>query len=254
MAITNKIVQRGPVHNFLGYLQDWKYAAPSDNLWTFNIRVHNNGLISNSNSTNFTFNQLYKNIDTVNQSYTNSINTIWRITKNKNSINPEDYFNKFDKDNGLFLVQEVNIYNTSVSVQDTNMTALDQHRGFLQAGKIVTMRNYLEGMTAKFLVTNWSVLEIFFDKWISAIAQQGLIEDSQNPQIKADIIINQYARSIPNSDNYQAMELQKSINLIRAFPFRRDQLSYSYDGEKAGVFKVGQVNFKFDDYIINYEV
>jgi hypothetical protein len=95
------------------------------------------------------------------------------------------------------------------------------------------------------------------DKWIAAIGQQGLIEGDEDNDIfdiKADIYINEYSASTPDSliSGMSSWQLRKIIKLTKAFPKARDPYKFSYT-EDATDMQTLKVDFEFENYAIEYE-
>lgn len=123
----------------------------------------------------------------------------------------------------------------------------------LVMGKLFNGRTHNHAAKIKFLKTNWDISELFFDKWIAAIGQQGLIEDSSLPNLRANIIISEYAASTPSNTDAKTWVRKKVISLLRAFPKNRSQYNYSYNFDSAGTAKTTDVDFEFDAYRVYYE-
>lgn len=237
-----------PIENFVNLVsKNWGYAIPSDNLWIVHIRTHHRG----GSSEKHTFEELYKNITSVNNSYKRSFSSIkWEVLLNEST---EKFFSGFNKGNGLFLATDVTYATNSNTIQDTTDSNFSSHGGFLSQGKIMLSRNPQLNSKITFASTNWDINEIFIDPWISAISQQGLIESSELPNIKADITILQYASSHPGKRlNGDEMVLRKEINLYEAFPKGRDNPKMSYEMNEAGTLKTYSTEFVFRDYSITY--
>ncbi len=47
--------------------------------------------------------------------------------------------------------------------------------GFLKFGKVVQSRTSTDELKVNFLVSNWDIGDILFDRWIAAVSQKGLI-------------------------------------------------------------------------------
>jgi hypothetical protein len=242
---------------YLHKFKDWKFCPPSDHLWTvhFNLSARNsNSVINQSSIVN-----LYSNIINVNRRYNMMYSPIWKI-EIPNDIN--SYISNIqDTKIGLFLASEVSFDNNSVTATDTTSANVEPYAGWLTFGKIQSGRAQGHEAKIKFFKSNWDINEILFDSWIAAIGQQGLIEDSALPNIKADIIINEYACSAPKNkkagSSTEVVEattwvLRKTITLNRAFPVSRDETNLSYNDKEAGEAKYSKVIFKFDSYQIKY--
>lgn len=242
----------GPLSTFINNLSKiWGFAPPSDNLWTVEIKPHNRGI---SKETALTMIQLYKNIISVNSSFNKVYgNAKWKIEcGSETELN--QFINKMTGENKIFLATELSYKNNSVTINPSAATYMSQYTGFLSQGKIVNARDQDLQARIGFLLSNWDINEIFFDPWIAAIGQQGLIEDENLPNIKADIFINEYATSHPETGKAKQWVLRKQITLYEAFPTQRDDKKLSYELEEAGKFKSSIVNFSFRDYSIKYNL
>lgn len=148
-----------------------------------------------------------------------------------------------------------NTFDTSIG-QD-----LVEHGGFLNMGRVFASRAANYTCNISFLVSNWSITDILFEPWITAISQRGLTEYSDGilpdgKSIRADITIYQYSASMPRNisphPNGNEMCLRKVITLFNAFPQKRGQVELSYDTGKAGFYTKEIVGFQFDEYSIRY--
>lgn len=238
-----------PIELFVNQLsKNWGYAIPSDNIWVVYIKPHNRG---NGAAGESSFEKLYSNIISVNNSYKQSFsNTKWLIELNEGTNN---FFGGFNTSIGLFLATDVTYATNSNNIQDTTDGNFSSHGGFLSQGKIMLSRNSQLESKITFAATNWDINEIFIDPWISAISQQGLIESSELPNIKADITILQYASSHPGKFLMgDEIVLRKEINLYEAFPKSRDNPKMTYETTEAGILKTYSTTFAFRDYSIKY--
>lgn len=238
MAITNAL------GIYLSKFDDWKYCLPSDNLWTINFL-----LAPREDNATGSFSTLYSNIVAVNNQYDSMYSPLWKINT---SIKDIDFItNSQDPNIGMFLASLVQFNGNEVQISDTKNETMVPHSGWASYGKTANGRTHGHGAKIRFLKSNWDISEIFFDRWIAAIGQQGLIEDSSLPNIKSTITINEYAASAPHSTDY-GWTLRKRIYLLRAFPYKRGESSYKYDAEDAGTAKFCQVDFKFDAFQVEY--
>lgn len=230
---------------FLTKFQDWKFCPPSDHLWTVSIVLHPRG---DKNSTN-NFGALFNNICQVNSKFDSMFSPKWKLT-----VNGEEntYFGSLqDSKIGLFLATDISFNANSVNITDSQSGLNQQFTGFLSFGKTQTGRNHNHAIKIKFLKSNWDINDLFIDRWIAAIGQQGLIEDESLPNIKGNIIITEYACGIPGK-NDGTWFARKQIILTKAFPKSRDQIEYSYSSDSAGEFKSKGVDFEFDAYQVTY--
>ena len=254
-AATAYSLQPGPLQLFLEKLKEWRFSLPTTHLWTVEIQLHNDG-----SETNHTLLELYKNIDKVNRTYSATLGTNWKITNSTTGNFANDFLNRLQTDKtAFFLAQGVNFEARAVNISDNTSDFLSQNAGFVKFGTIENGANYNPRARFQFLETNWSLSDILFDRWIAAIGQQGLIEDSSLPNIKADIYIYQYAAGAPSSlankrstnANAKEWKLRKIIKLIKAVPINRGQIenTYEYNGPK-----IDTVEFSFMDYQIEYSI
>ena len=231
-----------PLGAFLTKFQDWKFCPPSDHLWTVTILLAPRNETKSATSS---FGTLYSNICQVNDKFSSSYSPKWKTTVNGDV---SGYIGKLqDSEIGLFLATDVSFNTNSVKIQDSQSGINSAFTGFLSFGKTQIGREHNHAGKIKFLKSNWDINEIFFDKWIAAIGQQGLIEDSALPNIKANIIITEYACGTPNK-NEGSWFARKQITLTRAFPKSRENMIYSYSPDDAGTFKSTAVDFEFDSY------
>ena len=246
------------VGGFINKLSKFYHAPPSDNLWTVSFRVHTNTL---SEKYTNTITQLYENIIVCNSAYNNHIKSKWAVGFDKKvKTKTRDYMKEFAGESRMFLAQTLNFRPYSLTVNDNSFSAGQAAGGFLTFGKVMQSKTGGNECSISFLVSNWDICEIFIDPWIAAIAQFGLLEDSSVPELKADIIVEEYSASVPKSIsndegyNYASMVHRKTYKFIKAFPINRGEMSRSYDFNQAGTFKTSTVNFKFDEYNITYHV
>lgn len=230
---------------YLSKFDDWKYCPPSDHLWTVTFLLSPQGTNISDNS----FSALYRNILEVNRHHDSIFSTRWKVSA------PEDEAKRFvissqDSSIGMFLATDISFKTNDVNIQAEANPNNTQFSGWVSYGKVQNGRNHMHNMKISFNKTNWDINEIFFDRWIAAIGQQGLIEDSGLKNIKANVIIREYACSTPT--NLGPWVPRKQITLTRAFPKNRKDNEYSYDSEKAGAMKTDTVEFEFDNYQIEY--
>lgn len=235
-----------PLGTFLSKFTDWKYCPPSSHLWTVNFLLAPRGTAGASSTS---FSTLYNNICNVNARFNSMYSPIWKITT------PEDHINfiSSSQDNtiGMFLAREISFNGNSVSTQDSQSGLNQSFTGWISYGKTQTGRNHNHAAKIKFFQGNWDIIEIFIDKWIAAIGQQGLIEDDTLSNIKANIVITEYAASVPNNTSGVWVP-KKRITLLRAFPKNRQDSKYDYEPENAGDARFNLVDFEFDGYQIEY--
>lgn len=232
---------------FLSKFQDWKYCPPSNHLWTvtFLLAPRNGSSVENAS-----FSTLFNNIINVNNRYNKMYSPLWNV-KTPNDDDGTFVVSAQDSNIGFFLATDVRTNSNSINIADGSSNASVSYTGWLSFGKTQTGRNHNHEVKIKFYKTNWDINEIFFDRWIAAIGQQGLIEDSSLLNIKANIIIREYAAGAPGvkSDIWIP---RKQITLLRAFPKNRAQIEYSYSPEKAGEMETDTIEFVYDAYQIQY--
>lgn len=231
---------------YLSKFDDWKFCPPSDHLWTVSFSLATQGTAITDNS----LGALYKNILEVNNRHDSIFGTKWKVDA------PEDEARNFitssqDSSIGSFLATDISFETNDVIIQHDPGTVLTQFSGWVSYGKFQSGRNHSHNIKISFNKTNWDINELFFDRWIAAIGQQGLIEDSRLKNIKANIVIREYACSSPN--NAGAWVPRKQILLTRAFPKSRKDYEYSYRYDTAGAMKTDMVEFEFDNYQILYQ-
>ena len=250
----------GPLGKFLNKFNDWKFCPPSNNLWTIQITLHNAGENTTGNNIGHTFKKLYKNILTVNNEYQSTYNTSYRVGV-KNDAGGESLLKYIeslqDNEIGLFLATDLSFNANSIQIRDQQSQQNIPYSGWLSYGKTLTGRDHAHTGKIKFYGTNWNMNELFIDKWIAAIGQQGLIEGDKEDgiyNIKADIYIKEYAISTPDPTikEWRQWALRKQIKLTKAFPKARDQYKYSYGDESADMVS-SNVDFEFENYTIEYE-
>lgn len=246
-------LKAGAIPLFLDKLKEWRFNLPSRNLWTVHIQLHNDG-----GTQNHTLLELYKNIDKANRTYQASVGTAWKMAGPSNASFSNDFLNRLQSDQTeFFLAQGFSFDIRQVNINDNTSDFMAQESGFLKYGTVENGVSYNPTARFQFIQTNWSLSDILFDRWIAAVGQQGLIEDSSLPNIKADIIVYQYSAGIPStmsnkkSTDTKAWQLRKITKLIKAFPKSRTNvdLTYSNDGPE-----IDTVEFSFMDYTIEYVI
>ncbi|MBQ7820531.1 MAG: hypothetical protein IJ341_12655 [Bacteroidales bacterium] len=230
---------------YLTKFDDWKYCPPSDHLWTVSFFLAPRG----GKDEIGTFQTLYNNILNVNNQYNASFSPLWKITTPGDS---DFVINSQDSTIGMFLASEITFNGNSVIIADTQSNNATQYTGWLSYGKTLTGRNHNHAAKIIFFKSNWDITEIFIDRWIAAIGQQGLIEDSSLYNIKANIVITEYAASVPSQTTAGVWVPRKKVTLLRAFPKSRLDNKYEYSPEEAGSAKFNTVDFEFDAYQIEY--
>jgi hypothetical protein len=253
----------GAIPIFLEQMTKWQFCPPSSNLWTIEIVEHNDG--DSGNSSNHTLESLYDNIIKVNKQFNTyfsssyGINALGDTSAAAETANtPAGNFIKSSQVNeiGSFLATDVSFNANSITIVDKASSFSEAFTGWLSYGKIQQGRVHNRAAVIKFYRSNWDINELFFDPWIAAIGQQGLIEGDESDKIyniKADIYINEYAASSANEQT-TSWKLRKQIKLTKAFPKSREQYKYSYSPETAGSFTSAKVDFEFENYSINYKI
>ena len=241
----------GPIQLFLEKLKEWKFNFPSRNLWTIEIQLHNDGT-ENSH----TLLDLYRNIDKVNRTYQETVGTNWKIISPDKASFANDFLNRFQTDKtAFFLAQGISFDTRQADINDNVVDFMSTYSGFIRFGTVENGARFTPNVRIQFLETNWGLSDILFDKWIAAVGQQGLIEDSSLPNIKADIYIYQYTVGAPNnnkSSGNKEWQLRKVTKIIKAVPKSRGgsiEISYENNGPK-----IDTVEFSFMDYQIEYVI
>ena len=243
--------------NILGFLtkmQKFHHCPPSDNLWVVRIDT--------MDSMNFTKQShlptLYSAIRQANNSWNKMVTTKWKVTLPKGTTTKtinQQYIQQFADNSGMFLAQNVNFTPHSLTINENPFSQGQQHSGFLNFGYIAQNRQINRSLKISFLVSNWDITDILIEPWIAACGQFGLTETS-NTSLKAKIIIQQFSASKPKKDKSQEyvkqMECRKQYIFYNCIPVNRGQVQKKYDLNDAGTFKQSVVEFKYEDYEIQY--
>lgn len=251
LATTN-FLPEGSIGLFINKLKDWKFNIPSKNLWTVTITLHNDG----SENTH-TLVDLYKNINKANTLYNAQIGTPWAVTSASKQTFDNDFIARLSVDKGgLFLAQGVNYELHSSNINTNAADMLSPHAGYMTFGLISNGKSPGHTLNIQFLETNWNIGDILFEKWIAAYIQQGGIEDSNLPNIKADIYINEYAHSVPQ-ELHRGManewQLRKIIKFTKCVPTKRSGDTQLESTAPTGPNTV-TIEFSYQDYSIKYTV
>lgn len=243
----------GPIHVFIERMSDWRAGVPSANLWTVNIVPHNSG-IDIATDQRFSPGQLLANIKSVNNGYSLEASGQWFV-KSKSSILEEVSADPARHHIEMFWADSVSFLNNSVSINDNISGENIPYSGFIQYGKVATNRNQSLTARIRFMCSNIDINEILIDRWIAAIAQQGLIEASGMPNIKADITLTCFAASIVKDAATPRLvcERRKKYTLVKCFPISREQTQYGYTVEDA-MMHYSTVDFSVQNYNIEYFV
>lgn len=243
----------GALNSFLDKMRDWKFNPPSNNLWTIKIGLHNDG---QSKETKHGLPELYTNILKVNQAYMETFSSSWDIKIDGAEDPLLTYIEQVQaEDIGLFLATDVSFNANAVNIKDESSPNNTQFTGWLGFGKIQNGRQHNHAGKIMFYHSNWDIHELLFDLWIAAIGQQGLIEGDEEDgiyNIKADIIICEYAAATQGKKKAETWQLRKTIKLTKCFPKNRQQYSYTYSSDKAGLFTSDAVDIEFENYSITY--
>lgn len=257
---TNLTIPEFSMIGFVNKMGNFYYAPPSDNFWTVDIRLHSRGDEGNEKP-NLSF--LYKNILDANLIYdAYHVNSNWKvgfkmhIDENKK----RSFISGFEGESGMFLAQSVNFRPYALTINENSFSPGQSSGGFLTFGKIVQSKTGGNECNISFLISNWDICEVLIDPWIAAIGKWGLIESSDIKNLKADIFVHEYSVSVdkninPDEDyNFQSLVHRKTYKFFKAFPINRGETSKNYDFNQAGTFKTSTVNFKFDEYSIEYHI
>lgn len=252
----------GSLDKFVDKFNDWKFCPPAGHLWTVKINLHNDAPLGEkgNESADHSFKKLYENILKVNKEYHSTFSSSYAVSIKNDDTNALllQYIESLqDNEIGLFLANEITFNSNNIKVQDTSSQQNQNFTGWLSYGKVVAGRDHSHNGKFNFYATNWDINELFFDRWIAAIGQQGLVEGDEDQglyNIKADIFINLYSPSVPTpaDENWKEWQLRKTIKLTRAFPKSRDQYKFSYN-EDAAEMVSSKVDIEFENYSIEYE-
>lgn len=248
------------IAGFVNKMKNFYYAPPSDNFWTIDIRLHPRGDEGNEKPN---LSLLYKNIVEANEGYDkNHVSSNWNINfkvsvdQNRKS----SYISGFEGGSGLFLAQSVNFRPYALTINENSFSSGQASGGFLTFGKIAQSKSGGNECNISFLISNWDICDILIDPWIAAIAKWGLIESSEIKNLKADIFVHEYSLSVdkelhPDTNyNFDSLVHRKTYKFFKAFPISRGEVSKTYEYNQAGTFKTSTVNFKFDEYSIEYHI
>lgn len=280
-ATTAYSVPPGPIQLYLEKFKEWKFNFPSKNLWTVEIRLHNDGKSTSAHS----LLSLFKNIDSANRRWKAMIGNTWAVTNRTGDVDfANTFLNRFQSDQtALFLAQGVGFAYRGANISTNVSDSIATYTGFVKYGMVEQGANYNPTCRIQFYETNWDLGDVLFDKWIAAVSQQGLIEDSSLPCIKADIVINYYSAGIQKTKEMVAYHtaqqqqlnlnnkaqstpqqvkqavkdnagwtLRKTVTLYSAVPTQREgteNVSYENNGPT-----VETVSFNYLDYRIDYMI
>lgn len=230
----------------------WIFCPPSDNLWTVEFKVHSDGYANNGANN---ISQLVKNINMALGNFNSMYFNGYKVTPQEDTGN-QFYSIICDNELKMFLANDININTNTISVDDSSAASLNSHGGFITSGKLITARGHGLQCNIKFIQSNYSVIDLVFDKWIAALACQGLIQDSSLPELRSDIIMYNYSAGHPvdSEKNPGTWKLRKKVVVYKAFPISKGPIKGSYEPGQAGVYKEDIVAFKFSDYSIEYLV
>ena len=260
---STKPVIQTPEFSIMGFAKkmgNFYYGPPSDNFWTIDIRLHPRGDEGNEKPN---LSLLYRNIIEANRGYdVNHVTSNWNVGF-KASVDDNrkaSYIAGFEGSSGLFLAQSVNFRPYALTINENSFSSGQASGGFLTFGKIAQSKSGGNECNISFLISNWDICDVLIDPWIAAIAKWGLIESSEIRNLKADIFVHEYSTSVDKNihpdENYNCESLvhRKTYKFFKAFPTNRGEVSKSYEFNQAGTFKTSTVNFKFDEYSIEYHI
>lgn len=231
-----------PIARFLSKFSDWKFCPPSSHLWTVNILLSPR----NDNKGNKLSN-LYANICSVNERYSSTYGNKWKVDAPSDASN--FVISNQDSEIGLFLATEINFDSFDIQADPGTSNGATQYSGFLNFGKVQMGKKQGVPLKISFLCSNWDITDLLFEKWIGAIGQQGLIESDELPNIKATVVIREYACSVPGGAAGVWFP-KKEITLYKAFPISKGNTSYKYSSD--GSFTDKLVSFDCESYNIKY--
>lgn len=233
-----------PISRFLSKFSDWKFCPPSSHLWTVSIL-----LSSRSDNSSNTISALYNNICAVNDRFSSLYGSKWKVEAPADAAS--FIAKNQDSELGIFLATEIdfNTYDAQIDYGGGNVG--HRYSGFLTYGKTQEGKRQGNPLKIRFLRSNWDFCELFFDKWIAAVCQQGLIESDELPNIKATIIIQEYAASVPGG-TAGVWFPKKQITLNKVVPISRENTKYTYSSDKAGSFIDQMITFDAESYQIKY--
>ena len=195
--------------NFNQKLQIFQFAPPSDNLWNVSFKLsYYEGQPNNNNN----LLQLYKNILSVNEGWSNWHEEKWKMDLKQIETSSQENVDNFIRhlcsdEIGVFLAQQINFTPFSVQVDKNPFGELQQFGGFYKNGKIVKGRNDEDSIKINFIISNWDITDLLIEPWIAAIAQNGSImasnKDGKYIHLKADITITEYSASYPRKNEQQ---------------------------------------------------
>lgn len=242
------------INAFIEKLEEWSFNIPSKNLWTVEIQLYNDGLAMdkdiNGKNLSYSLASLAANIDAVNNSYRTIIGTNWNV-KGENQVKLKSYYSWLnDNKIGLFLAQGVEYSTHGVQVNYNAADSINPAAGFMTWGALANGKSPGNSLKIQFLETNWSIADLLFDKWIAAYLQQGGIEDSSLPNIKADILVTEYAHGTP-IQMHANWTRRKQIKFIQAFPISRSGGNRLESNAPTGP-EISTIEFYYTDYFIEY--
>lgn len=247
-SVTDVATEVGSIHLFPEQMVNWEFCPPSNNLWTVDIRLHSSG----SSPAVHSLLTLYYNIKAALAIYKRTYAAKFNVTVNEAKVNKYLSLLQQNKLN-IFLANRITAPSYSVSVEDAPAPNITTHGGFITSGKSIIGRNHSLQCNIQFLQSNYEIGDILFDQWIAALAAQGLIQDPNLPELRADIFLYNYAASHPDHPRISTWVLRKTLILYKAFPIGRGGTVNSYEPGEIG-YRNDQVQFKFSDYSIEYHL
>lgn len=254
-------ISRSSFQIFNKKIQNFYFAPPSDNLWVVEIKS-----IGDNNANLL---QLNENIQSVLDAWSKTNCEKWNIeVKNKDDLSK--YFNMVQEGElGIFMAQNINFTPHGIIATESIFPQFQQFGGLIKGTKVVQSIQATDKLSINFLVSNWDIGDLLFDRWIAAIAQNGLlIETATNDKnlstnLKANIHLYQYScnkslKEKSNQSNGDKSEfgwtMRKEYIFQDCFPISRGQVAKNYNTEEAGVYKTNVVTFYYDNYKIKYHV
>ena len=125
--------------------------------------------------------QLNNNIQAVLDAWSKTNCEKWNIeVKNKKDLS--EYFNMVqERELGIFMAQNINFTPHGIIATESIFPQFQQFGGLIKGTKVVQSIQATDKLSINFLVSNWDIGDLLFDRWIAAIAQNGLfIETAAN--------------------------------------------------------------------------
>lgn len=182
----------GPIPSFLNKISNnWGLSFIFTKIW--GITFHpSRGLNSLASS----IQNVLTKYDDINDflSFINSDGNIYRnILGNNEAIS-----NRIAEIESFILANKISIPNENVSISFPASVQIPNAGGLIQGRVGEGRRSNFNDLSITFLDTNRELVEYIIKPWIIAVAHQGLIEDPQLDNLKADIKCYFFAKSSPN--------------------------------------------------------